>query len=518
MTDVLLTHSYHLYFDRKQARKMKPYPPLGTLYAAGLLRESGVSVALFDSMLEDPIAGFSAALKQHQPRIVAVYEDNFNFLTKMCLTRMREVAFEILDQSKAAGAITVVNGSDATDHCGDYLRRGFDYLLIGEAEWTLQELVEYLLSHTAEQPATIRGLAYLDSPNRQVIRTPPRGLMPNLDALPLPAWDLIDGDRYRAAWTQAHGHFSLNMASSRGCPYHCNWCAKPIYGTSYNARSPESVAEEMKLLKEAFNPDHLWFADDIFALKPCWTGQFAQAVQRAQASIPFTMQSRVDLMTPKTASDLALAGCVEVWMGAESGSQKILNAMEKGSSVQQIFQARQNLKAAGLRACFFLQFGYPGETWDEIQMTIDLVRQARPDDIGVSVSYPLPGTKFHTLVQEQLEGKTNWEDSEDLAMMFKGTYTGDFYHALHDALHLEVDLVNQLPQTENTRNTSGPSGSPASAGRWQELMDLWVRVGQLEAHCRNAKPTRLEGRSTNAEGRKPAFEGRMSQGEVRSRL
>jgi anaerobic magnesium-protoporphyrin IX monomethyl ester cyclase len=515
MTDVLLTHSYHLFFDRKQVRKMRPYPPLGTLYAAALLRQRGLSVALFDSMLEDPETGFPQALTRHNPRVVVVYEDNFNFLTKMCLTRMREVAFSLLDKSKAAGAVTIANGSDATDHLPDYLRRGFDYLLVGEAEWTLLELAQRILGVSSEPASAIAGLAYLDTTGQEIVRTPPRNLMPSLDALPFPAWDLVDAESYRAAWTQAHGYFSLNMVSSRGCPYHCNWCAKPIYGTSYNARSPERVAEEMRFLKERFKPDHLWFADDIFALKPHWTERFTHAVRELEATIPFQMQSRVDLMTPAMARHLAEAGCGEVWMGAESGSQRILDAMEKGSHVEQILQARQNLKSAGIRACFFLQFGYPGETWEDIQMTIDLVRRARPDDIGISVSYPLPGTKFHTLVREQLESKTNWEDSEDLAMMFRGTYTDEFYRALHDALHLEVDLcclqerhsAFEGPRSKVQRPRFGETASPANepgsdkssklssvqslTERRQELMKLWNRVNELEISCRNTNPTQL---------------------------
>ena len=490
MADVLLTHSYHLFFDRKQVRKMKPYPPLGTLYAAALLRAHGISVALFDSMLENPDTGFPAALARHQPRIVVLYEDNFNFLTKMCLTRMREVAFSILDEAKGVKALTIVNGSDATDHATEYLQRGFDYVLLGEAEWTLLELVTQLLKEKDRVPHAVPGISYLDRHRQEPLRTSPRKLMPDLDTLPFPAWDLIDGQSYRRAWTEAHGFFSLNLVSSRGCPYQCNWCAKPIYGTSYNARSPESVAQEMLLLKKTFQPDHIWFADDIFALKPHWTERFSQAVQRLDAAIPFQMQSRVDLMNRSTVRSLAAAGCEEVWMGAESGSQRILDAMDKGSRIEQIFSARQNLKSAGIRACFFLQFGYPGETWKDIQLTIDLVRQAQPDDIGISVSYPLPGTKFYSLVQGDLKSKTNWEDSEDLAMMFRGTYTAEFYRALHDALHLEVELTNIV-----LHNGGPPLREPTEEkfeDYLRQLMDLWLLVGQLESRCRNAKPTQLE--------------------------
>ncbi len=483
MIDVLLTHSYHLLFDRKQVRKMQPYPPLGTLYAAGLLRDRGISVALFDSMLEDPEVNFGKVLRKHRPKIVVVYEDNFNFLSKMCLTRMRQVAFDLAEKAKAAGAITIVHGSDPTDHFSDYLDHSFDYVLAGEAEWILLDLVKYLLDRSGCDLDEIPGLIYLHPSSHELIRTCSRKLMSDLDALPLPAWDMIDADRYRNAWRKAHGFFSLNMAASRGCPYHCNWCAKPIYGTSYNARSPRKVAEEMRFLKDRLAPDRLWFADDIFALKPNWTEHFAAAVRELDARIPFKMQSRADLMTPERVKSLCEAGCMEVWMGAESGSQRILDAMEKDLQVGQIFQARQTLQEHNIRACFFLQFGYPGETWQDISETIQLVRQARPDDIGVSVSYPLPGTKFHSMVSAQLDDKTNWDDSEDLAMMFKGTYTNQFYHALHDALHLEIELMHSA--------ADGHWKSDTSVGLPAELKDLWLRVEDLEIQCRNLNPTLL---------------------------
>ena len=191
-------------------------------------------------------------------------------------------------------------------------------------------------------------------------------------------------------------------------------------------------------LKQTLQPDNIWFADDIFALSPRWTSEFANAVGELDARIPFRMQSRCDLMTRETVAALKAAGCAEVWMGAESGSQRVLDAMDKGIRVEEIFAARENLRRHGIRACFFLQFGYPGEEWSDIEATIRMVREARPDDIGVSVSYPLPGTKFHEAVARELSAHPNWSDSADLAMMFRGTYTTDFYRALAEALHLEV--------------------------------------------------------------------------------
>jgi radical SAM superfamily enzyme YgiQ (UPF0313 family) len=481
VADVLLTHSYHLYYDRKQTRKMQPYPPLGTLYAAAVLRSAGLSVAVFDTMLNDPEEGFLAVLKHHRPRVVVVFEDNFNYLSKMCLTRMRQVAYYILEASRRAGATVLANGSDASDHSLEYLQRGFRCVLLEEAEWTLLEAVSHLMKGDELALNQVRGLAYLHQDRGKVVRTERRTLMRNLDHLPFPSRDLIDLNQYRTVWKAAHGYYSLNIVASRGCPYRCNWCAKPIFGDSFTVRSAELVAEEMHQLKNTFGAEQLWFADDIFGLRAQWIRDLATAVEKLDAAVPFKMQSRVDLMTPENVGSLRRAGCAEVWMGAESGSQKILDAMDKGTRVDQIAKARENLRREGIRACYFLQFGYPGETWRDIQNTIKLVRDTRPDDIGVSVSYPLPGTKFYDRVRAQLGEKTNWSDSEDLAMMFQGAYKNEFYRALHDALHAQVDSWNSC-SGQSAQNEDQVHGEPD---------ELWKRVMRLEKTCRNPRPTVL---------------------------
>jgi anaerobic magnesium-protoporphyrin IX monomethyl ester cyclase len=277
--------------------------------------------------------------------------------------------------------------------------------------------------------------------------------------LPSPAWDLIDLEPYRDAWMRRHGYFSMNLVSSRGCPYRCNWCAKPTYGNSYHVRSPRAVAVEMRFIKQRYAPDHIWFADDIFAISARWTREFADLVQDLDALIPFKMQSRCDLMTRETVADLKRAGCTSVWMGAESGSQRILNAMEKGIRVEQIYQARENLRSHDIRTGWFLQFGYPGEAWEDIESTIRMVRGTQPDDIGVSVSYPLPGTKFYQLVSSNLGLKTNWSESGDLSMMFRGAFSTNLYRSLASALHLEV----RTPQDS------------------QAITEAWAKVEELKS-------------------------------------
>ena len=430
MSGVLLAHSNHVYSDPKQVAKMQPYPPLQTILAAARLAQHGIETALFDPALIPPRESFLAALDRHKPRLLMVCEDDFNFLSKMCLAHNRGLAFWMARTAKDFGIKTIVHGSDASDHVTAYLDAGFDCVAIGEPEATLLEAAQ------GRPVGSVAGLAYRCRDGLHY--NAPRRLSSDLDALPMPAWHLVDMDRYRDAWIGGHGYFSLNLASSRGCPYRCNWCAKPIYGNTYHAHSPRRVAAEMLELKGRFNPDHIWFADDIFALSPRWTNEFAAAVERTEASIPFKMQSRCDLMTRDTVVALRRAGCEEVWMGAESGSQRILDAMDKEIRVEEIYAARANLRANGIRSCFFLQFGYPGETWADIEATIRMVRETKPDDVGVSVSYPLPGTKFHQIVAGQIGAKENWSDSSDLAMIFQGEFSTAFYRALADAIHAEV--------------------------------------------------------------------------------
>ncbi len=448
---------------------MQPYMPIGTLYAATALRENGISVAAFDSMLEDPSAKLDAILAKDNPKIVAVYEDDFNFLSKMCLTRMRDVAWRIAKAARAIGAITIAHGSDSTDNPELFLENGFDYVLCGEAEETLVQLCRAILH--AEEVPEMDGMVRLDEQGRAV-RSPQRlSKNPAWSDLSLPARDLIDMEPYRAAWVNAHGYFSANMVSSRGCPYSCNWCAKPISGNKFHLRSAAVVAEEMKMLKVSGGVQHIWFGDDVFALDRHWVQRFADEVTKRDAAVPFKIQSRADLMNETVVQDLRAAGCAEVWMGVESGSQTVLNAMDKSLKLSSVRAARRCLKDAGIRACYFLQFGYPGETWVELQETIAFVRDTRPDDVGISFSYPLPGTPFYERVRAQLGTKRNWTDSDDLCIMFKAAYKTDFYRAVRDALHAEVDSWK---------------GSDVTREAYARLAALWGKVNDLEPVSRES--------------------------------
>jgi radical SAM superfamily enzyme YgiQ (UPF0313 family) len=434
MADLLLGQAYYLRFDPKLHHAQQPYAPLGTLYAAAYLRDRGHSVALFDAMLADSVGEWSTALERHRPRLAAIYEDSFNYLSKMCLLRMREAALEMIDRAQHAHLPIVVSGSDATDHAELYLRRGAAAVIIGEGEITIADLADRLL--TGGTIEDVPGIAYLDH-SCAVRRTSARPFIKSLDELPFPAWDLVDIERYKRIWYERHGYYSMNIATTRGCPYHCNWCAKPIYGQRYATRAPRKVVEEIAWLKQRFAPNHFWVVDDVFGLKPGWVEEFATLMNDCDIHVPYRCLMRADQVTTTVAKALAASGCRMVWMGAESGSQKVLDAMEKGLRVEDIHQANRLLKREGIAVGVFLQFGYPGETWTDIEATMQLARELEPADIGVSVSYPLPGTGFYERVRQELGIKQNWIDSSDLSTMYKATYAPEVYRRVHGLVHHE---------------------------------------------------------------------------------
>lgn len=456
---VLFTHSYFLKFDTKQYQTAQPYPPLGTLYAMSYLRENGYEVMLFDTMFCNSASDIFSLIDTFNPDVFISYDDGFNYLTKMCLTNMRDACFDMLTYAKSKGCKVIVSSSDATDHLEDYLKHGADVVVIGEAEQTVLELCNSYANKTSFE--NISGIAFEN--NRNLTKTSARSVLKDLDVLPPPAWDLLDIRPYKKMWLDIHGYFSLNFVTTRGCPYKCNWCAKPIYGNRYNSHSPENIVLEIKKWQKEFGFTHIWFADDIFGLKPNWLKDFEDYIQKENVKVSYKIQSRADLLLEEgNIVRLANSGCTMVWMGAESGSQRILDAMDKGTKVAQIYEATRLLKKNKIHVSLFLQLGYLDETMEDIKLTLKMVEDLLPDDIGISVSYPLPGTAFYNKVKEQLKGKSNWTDSDDLDMMFKNTYKPEFYKQLQRYIHrryrkkVGYDSARKLltqPSTQYLKNT-----------------------------------------------------------------
>jgi anaerobic magnesium-protoporphyrin IX monomethyl ester cyclase len=365
----------------------------------------------------------------------------------------------------------IAAGPDVTDAPEPYLHAGAEFALSGEGLAALLELVPRLDARSQGRSQDLvlglPGVATLRA--GKVTITNGARVLPNIELDSRPAWELLDIERYRDVWMRAHGYFSLNMAASRGCSFRCTWCAKPIWGNQYLQRDATTVAREMAHLKRMFQPDHVRFADDIFGFRVDWVAKFAAVSRELDGQVQFTIQTRADLVSERMADALSTAGCREAWIGAESGSQRVLDAMNKGTTVEEIRAARSRLRAAGIRVGFFIQLGYLDEQLDDILATRELLEESRPDDVGVSVSYPLPGTRFYEQVKEQMRGKTHWQESNDLAMMFQGTYTSEFYRTIRDLLHQQVAL--------NAPGTSQPSASRHASKhslerRWQELVSL----------------------------------------------
>lgn len=442
--DILFTHSYFYRFDSKQWETHQPYPPLGTIYAAALMREKGFGVGLFDVGLRENELEIIPVLERERPRYLVIYDDGFNYLTKMCLTNMREAAFRMSAYAFERGVKVIVCSSDSTDHYEKYLDHHADFIIQGEGEITLAELVGLLeLPDCGSQLEGLPGIVFRR--DGKTVVNPKRNVLKDLDSLPQAAWDLVDMDSYRDIWMKYHGYFALNLATTRGCPYKCNWCAKPIYGNRYNVRSAEKVVDEIAFLVGSYKPDYFWMCDDIFGLKPGWVQEFRDCLSGRGLKIRYKIQSRVDLLLESDSiAALAESGLDIVWVGAESGSQKILDAMDKGTKVEEIYLATRLLRERGVRVAFFLQFGYLGEGEEDIMRTIRMVKELLPDDIGISVSYPLPGTRFYDMVKVQLKDKRNWTDSDELAMMYEATFPPEYYKKLHRFVHKEYRKAQGL--------------------------------------------------------------------------
>lgn len=439
MANVLISNTYFLALDPKQQDNMQPYPPLGALYAAAVLERDGHHVEFIDTIFKPSAASVFPTIKQFSGNIFFICDDGFNYLTKMCLVNMRNACYDLIAYAKENNYQVIISSSDATDHSLEYLEHGADFIIIGEVEITLQQLINALQSKLTDFN-TINGIAYLHE--SELIKTVLRPVLHDLDSLPLPAWKLIQMDVYKNAWINRSGYFSLNMTTTRGCPFKCNWCAKPIYGNRYNSRSPEQVVEEIAFLIKNYQVEHIWFCDDIFGLKPGWIKQFSELVVSKNLQFKFKIQCRADLLLDdENIHHLAIAGCDEIWIGAESGSQKILDAMDKGTTVEQIYTATRLMQKHGINPCLFLQFGYLGELQSDIDLTLKMVFDLMPHDIGISVSYPLPGTKFYEKVKSQLHTKQNWTDSDELLLMYKGTYSPAYYKQLHRYIHKKFRLA-----------------------------------------------------------------------------
>lgn len=408
--------------------------------AAARLKREGHEVLFDDRSFQPDETDFGALLDRLRPEVLALVGDDHSVAMKQCLGRIRRAGLAMLEQARRRGIPALASGPDVSDHPQDYLDAGATAAVSGEVQ---EALVEWLAGRSA-----VEGLHGARGAGGR------RAPLSDLDGLPAPAWELLDLSPYRQAWLRSTGAWELPLSTARGCPYRCNWCAKPTWGRSYALRSPERVAADILELQDRLSPDRLWMTDDIFALRRRWLRELRLALDASRGArpiLPYRCLSRADLLGEAAfAVDLAATGCREVWLGAESGSDEVLRAMDKETTVREIEVATRNLRAAGIAVGFFLQLGYPGEGLEEVRATVELVRRLRPERIGVSVSYPLPGTAFYERVEASLRA-TSWEASMDNRPLFEAPFEQPFYEAAkrviqhQHALSLGPSALRRLP-------------------------------------------------------------------------
>lgn len=425
--DILLANPLFISKDPVEQKLMTPYFPLGLLYLAAVLRENAYSVAVYDGTFEADYDSFEQAMQYYRPRVVG--------LTALITTRTH--ALKLAEIAKRYGAYVIFGGPDPTGKPEAYLRytdrggqRVVDVIVWDEGEITLIELMNYLTGRDGGGLSLkqIKGLRYLNA-QEEVESTPPRPPIENLDTLPFPARDLIDVDAYHEHWITAHGHWSLSMINTRGCPYACTWCQKGIFGRSYRSRSAANAAEEMRQIKEYYHPDQIRVVDDITGVDHKWVFEWRDEVIARQAQIPFECLSRVNLIDVPLVRALKDIGCTKIYFGAESGSQKVLNAMKKGTKVAQIYRAAEVCREVGIHLYFFMMVGYPGEDMDDLRQSVKMLVETQPDSFSTTIAYPLPGTEFYQQVRDRIaHDSEDWAFTAENKLLFeRGQYSTLFY-------------------------------------------------------------------------------------------
>ena len=424
--DILLTHGYFLYEDPKELQIMKPYPPLGILYICSHLRHKGVRAEVFDSTFSSRKELFDL-LHQGPPSILGIYAN--------LMTRSKVV--EILRVAKEAGWQTLVGGPEPGAYVQEYLRVGADVVVIGEGELTLEELVPALQSRADLH--RVDGIAFL-AEDGSVVRTKPREQIKDIDAQPWPARDCIDMSRYVEVWREHHGMGSVSLITARGCPYHCKWCSHEVFGKTHRRRKPSSVAEELEFLIRQYEPQMAWMADDVFTIHHGWLFQYASELKQRGLKLPFECISRADRLNRQVVETLAEIGCFRVWIGSESGSQRILDAMERGVTVEEVQSGVALCRSAGIQTGMFLMWGYEGEEMSDIEATVEHVKKSDPDIFFTTVAYPIKGTPYFSEVADRVEGLKLWSEGSDRDFRIRNRHSRQYYRFADKLLRSEVEL------------------------------------------------------------------------------
>jgi anaerobic magnesium-protoporphyrin IX monomethyl ester cyclase len=437
---ILLTHGYFLHEDAAEQKIMMPYPPQGLLHINAYLAQHGIPTSLFDTTFSS-FNDLTAFLLEDRPEILGIY---CNLLTRINIVKI--IRF-IRKEESLKNTVIILGGPDVRHHAEDYLAVGADYCIIGEGEETLRELIMQLEAslprHSSPRmgglrgASGIRGIMFKDDKGDS-ISTPERPFIKNIDELPFPDFDKISILHYFNAWKKNHGFTSLTVSTMRGCPYSCKWCSKAVYGISYRRRSPEKVVEELVFLKDHYHPDQYWFVDDVFTISKSWLQDFLHHLRKNNLNIKYECITRADKMDAETVQLLKETGCYKVWIGGESGSQKVLDRMDRRVTAEQVREMIIMSKKAGLETGTFLMLGYPGETIKDIDETISHLKLANPDHFTLTLAYPIKGTDFYDEVATTIKVSISgiFGDHSDRDLDFQRTYKPGFYkHAIRYVHH-----------------------------------------------------------------------------------
>jgi anaerobic magnesium-protoporphyrin IX monomethyl ester cyclase len=434
MRDLLLTHGYFLLEDPKERQIMKPYAPLGILYLCSHLRNRGFSVDVFDTTFSSRKELFDL-LRSEKPSAIGIYA---NLMT-------RPNVVEILGVAREAGWKTIVGGPEPGAYTQEYLRAGADFVVTGEGEMTMEELLQALRCNETDF-TKITGLSWLDE-NGTLLQNAPREQIADLDRQPWPAREAIEIERYVETWRTHHGTGSINFITARGCPFRCNWCSHQVYGQSHRRRDPVLVVDEVEWLLGRYSPDIVWVSDDVFTINHAWIRSYAAEMKRRSLHIPFECISRADRLNAEMLDILAELGCFRIWIGSESGSQRILDAMDRGVKVEQVQEAIRMSRERGIQSGMFLMWGYEGEEMEDIEATVQHVRKSNPDVFLTTVSYPIKGTPYYKRVVDRLVQLEPWGKSSDREFRIKGRHSRQFYAQADKLLRSEVERERVLQRS-----------------------------------------------------------------------
>ena len=440
MTDLLLTHGYFLADDEKERQIMKPYPPLGLLYLSAYLKRAGFSVEVFDSTFRERNE-LSARFAATPGGVVGIYT---NLMT-------RRSVLEIVRSARRHGWTVVLGGPESANYIGEYLDAGADVIVIGEGELTLADLVPALARRGVHRLHAVNGVAFRDETGA-IVRTAERAKIPDIDSLPWPDREAIDHQLYLDAWKTHHGASSINLITARGCPYKCNWCSHAVYGFTHRRRSPVQVADELQWIVERYAPDQVWYADDVFTISHPWLMAYSAELRRRSIHRPFETITRADrLQSEAAAAELRALGCYRIWIGSESGSQRILDAMQRGVKVEQVHRACALAHQHGIQVGMFLMWGYEGEELEDIEATVEHVKVTNPDIFFTTVSYPIKGTGYFDKVRDRVQAPIAWAEGSDRDYVIAGRHGKDYYKLADQWLRNAVE-ASRLQSSDPARS------------------------------------------------------------------